>query len=342
MDDLKQLADSEGAYQPILINGAEVHPGWRECYERWETIKPHLDEAMTIMDIGSHYGYFTLNAALTDFAKTVWSMESDPRRAEIQRRVLSENKIDNAILSRHKFTLPSAQALAGSCFTADAVLLLSVAHYFPPAELPGMIEALSLISPVLIIEFPSKDEADVASRDNVQSTDIQDVLRRYYKQIELIGAGRSPKHEDVARPIYKCSNPEVYRWGRDNPDSKKHELSYYDGRWHIDGEVRRYSGMTLENLRHYGMMYPEVDAILLQAAKEYQALIDERKGAVTDIHIRNVLKSGDRLELIDFDEGVGSTMYGIPWDDYVKRTLSRGVDYHAAEFKEMWRGVWTP
>lgn len=348
IDELVELARSEGAYQPILVDDEEVSPGWRECHDRWNVIRPYLDHGQTVMDIGSHYGYFTYQIA-KEYDSFVWSIEAGDHRARIQQGMLAANKLPNVVLSKFNFTLAESELLLQTCFTADVILLLSVAHYFPPQELPEILDNLSQLAPVLIIEFPSKDEAEVAAKENVHAVDIKQLLERSYDQVELIGNGMSPKHANVNRPIYRCSRDTIKRTGAKsyigNESGRSHTVKYSPQLgWTIDGRARRFPGMTIENLRHFGIEYPGVDSTLQLAARRYDELIGKHRGAVTDIHIRNVLLTDYGIELIDYTEGIGKTIYDIPWPDYVKRTLARAAtgSYHYEEFKRMWAGTWTP
>lgn len=352
--ELVELAEAEGAYQPILIKGQKVMDGWRESMHRWEFIEPHIKSNMTVIDIGSHYGYFTTKIA-RQFKSFVWSIEADPKRAEIQRRVLAANELTNVVLSEHKWTLETTEKLLSTCFTADVILLLSVGHYFDRETMPQMFANLAKLAPTLIIEWPSKEELEVASRDFIQNTDIDKLLGDNYAHVEVIGKGRSPKHKDVDRALYRASNDTIYMASNEgisrppaksyigSPVNKTHDVQYANRDWYIDGRKRMFPGMTLDDLRHFGMTYPSLNAIIARAANAYEQLIQKRKGKVTDINIRNVLMTENGVRLIDFTEGLDSdTIYDMPMADYIERTLSRDPAFHAKEFIEMWEGTWQP
>lgn len=344
MQDIAKLARAEGGYQPVVVNGKTVSQGWRECGERWDVINPHLTPG-TIMDIGSHYGWFTYMAA--QYPDTmVWSLEADHKRAEIQREMLVANALPNVVLSECRFSPGHAAMLESTCFTADVILMLSVAHYFEEIKLREMLVSLSRISPVLIIEYPSRHESEVAERSRVQSVDIHKMLTGIYDEVKVIGYAPSPKDSVVKRPIYKATKSHINRVAKSyigNPATKLHGLKCIGGSWLIDDLFRQYPGLTLDDLRHFGpMRYPFLEATLFVAAKKYADLISERQGAVTDINIRNVLMTDDGVKIIDYYEGVGEPIYDMPWETYLTRTLNRDEAFHFREFQQMWDGTWKP
>ena len=326
MSSIADRAKVEGGYQPIIIKGQKVSEGWRESEQRWSYIKPYIGSHMTILDIGSHYGYFALQAAQHAPESFIWSIEENAERAEIQRQMLVANGPQNVVLSRHKWTLDTTEQLLKSHFRADVILLLSVGHYFDRVTMPQMFANLAKLAQTLIIEWPSKEELEVAGRDLIQNTDIDKLLGDNYKHIEVIGKGRSPKHKDINRDIYRASNDTIYLA---SSDEKTHNYTY--------------PGISIEELRPYGMVYPTVKGALSAAAAAYEDLIEVWGGRVTDINIRNVLMSTNGVQIIDFQEGLGRPfIYDMPMADYIKRTLSWDFDEVYRQFKEMWEGVWTP
>lgn len=329
MSSLTDMASKEGGYQPIIIKGEQVTEGWRESYKRWEYIKPYLNDynGLTIVDIGSHYGYFTLQAALTNGLKNfVWSIEENAERAEIQRQMLVANGPQNAVLSQHKWTIGTTEKLLQSHFRADVILLLSVGHYFDRATMPQMFANLAKLAQTLIIEWPSLEELEVASRDLIQNTDINKLLGDNYEHIEVIGEGRSPKDKNINREIYRASNDTIYFATNEN---RVHSYQY--------------PGISIEDLRPYGMAYPSPMGALSAAADCYEDLIKDRKGRVTDINIRNVLMSSNGVQLIDFEEGLDRPfIYDMPMAAYIARTLSWDAPEILAQFIEMWAGTWKP
>lgn len=317
---LLDLVKQEGGYQDIEVDGQTIYQGWKGCTDRWEIIEPHV--IGTVLDIGSHYGYFTVKSAQKGCS--VWSMEADPKRAEIQKQVLELNKL-NVPLSLMKFNLSTCGALLNSCAMIDTILMLSVAHYMD--NLPHILKALSFLTHTLIIEYPSKEETEVAERTRIQETDILSLLKDW--NVELIGYGQSP-NGGYKRPIYKCTT----QFKRTTGTPRPHTIEY-NGKFLFDGKLRRYEGYSLDLLDN--IIYPT--DLPYQAAMVYDKLIKERNGEVTDISTRNVVL-GDGLNIIDYTENLRRTIYGMPWDYYVERTLSRNIDFHTKEFTAMMNGTW--
>lgn len=83
MDELLKKIQEEGGYQDIIINGEKVADGWRECEERWNMIKDYIVPDYPVLDVGSHYGYFSARCAEQQEDRLVVSVEESYRGADI-------------------------------------------------------------------------------------------------------------------------------------------------------------------------------------------------------------------------------------------------------------------
>lgn len=333
MERMIELAKAEGSYQSIEVNGKIVVKGWRDCKQRWEIIKPHIKNHQTVMDIGSHYGYFAMKIARQYPDTLVWSVEETTKRARIQKLALQQNGFQNVILSRTSIDLLSLLKLQRTCESMDTILALSVIHYFPLKAIPEIIWAFSRLAQNLIMEFPNPEEEDVANKNLVDMLEPEYLLGLIYDSVKKIGESPSPKNPEIMRPIYLAQN---YRITRENCMSYwnsrsggHHTVEYKDLKWTISGKVKQYNGLNLANLKHFNVVYPNKNQWFKEGASRYYNLIQDTKGKVTDIHPRNLIVSHNGVFPIDYSEKVGKPIYGHIWKDYKRGILGvkeKGVE----------------
>lgn len=325
MNTLVQLAEAEGAYQDIIIDGRVVVKGYRDCSQRWKIIRPYLKNQQTVLDIGSHYGYFGMRIAKALPQAFVWSIEEESKRAEIQRMALIGNRVTNIVLSEASVSLLKLLKLQRTCEMLDTILAFSVIHYFPLEEIPEVIWALSRLAPNLIIEFPVATEDDVANKHLVDSLDPEYLLGLIYASVRMIGETPSPKDPNVLRPVYLAQNYKITRencmsyWS--SASGGHHTVTYEDATWNLDGRPRTYNGLNLANLRHFDVTYPDPAQWIREAASRYYDLIQQNNGHVTDIHPRNLIVGHSGVFPIDYSEYCGETIYDMSWSKYQEGVL---------------------
>lgn len=321
MTELLDLALQDGAYQDIIINGETILTGWRDCQKRWSIIEPYIKPNQSLIDIGSHFGYFGVRISETFPSNFVWSIEADSRRAEIQALQFVENTISTVVVSHHTLTLNDLISLVRTCETFDTILCLSTIHYFPPEEIPQVLWLFGQIAPNLIIEFPSPLETDVANKSVVDSlSDPMRILGRVYDSVQIIGSVSSPKHPDIQRTIYLAQN---YSITRDHcvpylksQTGRLHTVTFESSRWNIDKNPIMYRGLNLAHLKQFHLIYPHPEHFIKEAAERYKELITMTDGYVTDIHPRNIIVTADGSFPIDYLEGTGVPIYGKSWEEY--------------------------
>lgn len=316
---LTEMAQAEGGYQDIEVNGQKVFNGWRSCNERWDLIKPHIKPHQVVVDIGSHYGYFAAKIA-QDKTNLVWSIEPHKQRAAIQKEMLKANNLSNVILSRTEIDLVKLLHLQRTCEHFDTILCLSTIHYFPPEQIPEILWAFSQLAPNLIIEFPNAAEDDVAEKDVVDGLDAKYLLEQIYDNVQAIGTTPSPKHKDIQRTMYRATNFNITRrncssyWN--SYTGGNHVLEYEAGQWLINGRQMSYNGLNLANLSEFKVIYPNPKTWIADGAQRYYDLIRELKGQVTDIHPRNLIVAHNGTFPIDYSESTRRSIYGLPWSQY--------------------------
>lgn len=338
IENLVTLAEIEGYYQRIDIKGETIVQGYRSCEDRWKMIEPHVHGQQTVLDIGSHYGYFGVKLAEQHENSLILSMESDDKRSLIQKKIIELNELDNMLLSETKLDLLKLLKLQRTCENFDMILAFSVIHYFPVEEIPEIIRAFSQLAQNLIIEVPHLDEIEVANRDLVQQVDFGQLLESAYDSVKVIGISPSPKHPDIYRKVYLAQNHNIKRlrsssyW--DARVGKKHTISYSKAEWKIDNKSKKYTGINLANLREFNIVHPDLDKYFKLAAREYYELIQQKNGKVTDIHPRNVIIAPNGVHIIDYKENLEQDIYGLSWEEYTNTILSYDVEYLEEALKD--------
>ena len=319
--DIKDLAQAEGGYQDIVINGETVYKGWRECQDRWDIIKNYIHKNSVVLDIGSHYGYYSEKIAEKYKDNLVWSFEPSKDRAKIQKLMLQANKTKNVILTQEKVTLMLLLELSRLTEGIDTILMLSVIHYFKPNEVPTIIWLCSRIAPRLIIEVPNDDESEVAELTNVRKLEnIETFLNRYYKDINLIGKSSAPKQG--TRKIFKAENPILVKDGVvgyiGGELARTHRLVFKNSEWKLDNNKKYTIGLNLYNILHYYTIYPNLEKFKQRTAERYYDVL-KTEHIPTDISYRNAILTPFDVDIIDSKEKLGKEIYGLEWNEYKSR-----------------------
>lgn len=342
LDLLAKTAAAEGGYQDIIVGGQKIFEGWRDCRKRWQLMEPYIRDHQTIIDIGSHYGYFAGQIAATHPSTLVWSIEPEYQRAEIQKQMLRANGYPNVVLSKIALSLLDLLQLKSTCEHFNTIICLSTIHYFPPTEIAEIIRAFSNLAPTLIIEFPNRREVDVAERGTVESIDPLHLLEMAYDTVEKIGEVSSPKHPEIMRPMYLA---ERYNIDRDHCNSylynvvgNRHQLKYRaKNGWRLDGKRLKYNGINFANLREFNLAYPTAKAMANEGAERYYSLIQDNEGGVTDIHPRNLIVSNNGVFPIDYSEGTHTDIYSQSWQGYTERVKALSKKQLAEWLLKSWQ-----
>lgn len=307
MDNILDKARAEGFYQDIIL-GDQTFSGWRNCSDRWELIRDYIADQSTVIDIGSHYGYFSYRIATEKNGCLVWSFEADKRRAEIQRLMLEHNATQNVILAEKRLTLDDFVTLSRVAEGIDYILCLSVIHYYPIEQIPNIIYLFSQIASKLIIEVPTAAESDVAEPETVKKLDIiARCLDLYYKKTALIGYASSPKDASAKRAFYRAENSRML---------KKDVIPYIGGHygrphnlkfartWKLENGKPWIKGLNVNNLLKMNLACPSAADILQRGAESYHLLMES--GTVpTDIRPYNLIYTHDAVIPIDYEERTG-------------------------------------
>lgn len=327
MRTLAELALEDGNYQDVVVDGVVVVKGWRDCEDRWAIVSQYIKDNQSIVDIGSHFGYFSSHIAQNFPGSVVWSIEAGERRSEVQRMTLQENSTRNVLLSNYTLAQNDLVALVRSCETFDTILCLSTIHYFPPEQIPQILWLFGQIAPNLIIEFPSPKEIDVAEKQTVDMLDDpMRILGLAFDSVQKIGESTSPKDKSIKRSIYLAQNYEIHR---DHCVSylgaktgRSHSVLFKDAHWEIDGKTVEHRGINLAHLKKFNLVFPKPEVLIRQATLEYLYLIEKNDGLVTDIHPRNVIVTSENSVPIDYSENIGKPIYGMSWEEYYKKVNS--------------------
>lgn len=314
-EDISTLIKKEDGYQDIYINGKCIHKGWRNCEDRWKKIKPYIAGSQVVMDVGSHYGYFSQKIA-QEYDCVVWSVEGREQRAEIQRRVLEANKTENIALCQHQMKLEDFVHLARLSEGIDTIVMMSVVHYFPREHIAHILWLASKIAPRLIIEAPSPGESEVANSEMITGFKRfrGDIFERYlglfYDKVAKIGEVPSPKDKKTKRFIFRAEMNKIKRektLGSVGGELSRTHTIKWDKGWSI-GKKEWIPGIGVWTTKYFNLIYPSYDYLIRGAAEKYRELMD--KGIVpTDMRAWNCLMTPKGVEVIDYKEKVNIKNY---------------------------------
>lgn len=319
MKPIEEYGD-DARYHDLVVNGEVISKGWRECQARWDFIAPYLPSSGVIVDLGSNAGYFAQRAAESP-DRLIWSMESAPRRIEIQRDLLVENAAANVVLTAREMRILDWLKIESTTNRIDAIMALSVLEYLPPHELIETLRVFSRISPVLIVEFCDPDETGVGGDPETLRVirPFDEYLKLFFEHVEAIGETSSQIDPTKSRVIYLCRRAgplyrtDLFGWiggGR----GRRHTLAHHNGHWIMNGRVDLDVAISLWNLMYFGLAYPEPENLAAQFASVAEQAVKEYSGEVIDIHPRNTLVTPHGVKLIDLLE-----RFGVPIRDGVRR-----------------------
>lgn len=339
MKPLPEYGDT-GQYHDIRLLGETVSRGWRNCEGRWDIIAQHVPSGV-IIDVGSNAGYFTTRMS-EDPARLIWSIEGGRERAELQTDIHVENEAANIVLTTATMGLYSWLKVANSVNRIDCILALSVLEYLPPMELLETLRIFSRITPLLIVEFCDPDEAGVGgNHDTLQLIrPVDEYLRLFFADMELIGSTASNVDPTKDRRIYKCrSRLPIYRTDLvgwiGGELGRRHTLATDGRHWVLDGRVELDVAANLWNLMQFGLAYPLPDAIATAAVSECERVMDLYGGEVIDLHPRNLLMTPTGIRAIDVLEKFGCpTFEGFDPDRTLEQWNRHSVEKLATAIRE--------
>jgi protein-L-isoaspartate O-methyltransferase len=186
--------DFAGVTQDVMVNGELVHKG-RECRARLEMILPHVRQGSTVLDVGSHVGYFGIELARARGCK-VDSYEANNRFRSIQRWAVKANGVEDLVKVKGDFD-PAAMGSK----KYDVILLLAVLHYCPG----DFLKRIAAHGKKIIIEFPRPEETTALYHDLiVELSPFEDHLRKVFGEVALIGVPDAPYMPGVKRGMWLC------------------------------------------------------------------------------------------------------------------------------------------
>lgn len=286
MDNLiKQLPE---IYQDIEYQG-KTWKGLRNCEERWNLIKDHIQPHDVVLDLGSSLGYYSKKIATTYPDSLVISFESDPVMCEIQKRIFEDEGIYNVVVCNYRFGLEDLLKWANHVELFDTVLALAVLHHFPADDVEHVWNILNNMGNTLLGETTAPDEIGACGG---QSKDIVNKLLE--GNIHVLG--EVPSHTgDYKRRVWKKQNF-VNRvnldafFGVSHPD--RHKFEVYNQRINRKHIIK---GVNVWNLLHFNIVWPKPNWWKVQARKAYESL--EWK---SDVKAWNLLVTSNGLRAIDF------------------------------------------
>ena len=189
MPDLDRLLRGLSVYQDVVLDGATVRRGVRDCESRWQAIRPHLPASGTLLDIGANFGWFCLRWCAEGENRVAAAVEADLRSAAVQRFALSTHAHRRIALVTAKAGVATVDRFAAAGQRFDAVLCLSVLHWIPDHR--PMLATLGRIADRIFVEHCDPREAGAGV----------ETIRRDIGEIGPYLAGLFPEHrvERLAR-----------------------------------------------------------------------------------------------------------------------------------------------
>ena len=284
---VKQLPE---IYQDVELNGEIIAKGLRNCEERWNLIKDHINPHDVVLDLGSSLGYYSKKIAQRYPDSLVISFESDPIMCEIQAKMFQEEGIYNVVLCNYRLGKYDFVKWLSHVEIFDKVLALAVLHHYLKEDVSDIIEAL-LVMGDLIIETPPIAEVEACGGDAKEAVsnklselegewlgDVRSHLGDYRREIHLY------KYYERTR-----SNLDAF-FGVSHPD--RHRFEIKEGK--INGK-NIIKGINVWNLLHFNIVWPLPNWWKIQAKAAYECL--EFK---SDVRPWNLLVTSTGLKAIDF------------------------------------------
>ena len=300
-------------YQDVEINGELKNKGKRCCAERWDIIKPYLKSHKTFLDIGSNLGYFSIKIAREIPDSIVASVEKSREYTLKQKEIIEKNKLKNILLCNHEFSIEMAEFFSTYYDAIDVVLMFSVLHYYSPIEAEKIIKLLAQITPELIIEHPRPEEKSGGLSTVEALSPFKDTLKKYFKEVDLIGEPGSFMSPDIKRNIFRARNPQFNRIA----DDGKHKISWNktDG-WQLDNIKRDWiPGFNLHQFAMWKLEHPGLFWITIEARKAYSK-VHETNDMITDMTLRNLIFTTNGLQAIDYDDRDTWKLHGQSPESY--------------------------
>lgn len=302
-------------YQDTLdVDGNVVSSGYRDCDDRFGMLEPWLPTAGVVVDVGSNLGYFAGRVARERPDVFVWSIEGHAETADRQASIFAVDWPENLVLSNRPVRLVDLCRWARACEGFDTILALSVLHYFDADEIPEVLDLFGRLAGRVVVEWPRVDETGVANHDVVAAVDFERVLHFLFDSVQHVGTARATTDPDLERDVYVAEN---YRIERDRltpyvggEASRPHLLRYERLRWRLDRRPvdEWIPGVNLYDLLSFGVVWPEPETLIEQAAHAYCDVI-ERHGAAHDVRPWNVLVGSHGVVPIDYDETTGPSRF---------------------------------
>ncbi len=166
-DLLEQLAFGKDAlYQDILINGEAIYHGGHHCQERYDAIKPILDQydrPFTVVDIGANNGYFSLRIA-EDYDATAVMIDFTDRLEKIC--TLNTN-LDNIIYLKKQLCTEDLKLL-NQKEHFDVLIMFHVLHHIQsPDNWEDFLVELFKLADHVIIQTPPENDGFVPDKPTI-------------------------------------------------------------------------------------------------------------------------------------------------------------------------------
>jgi 2-polyprenyl-3-methyl-5-hydroxy-6-metoxy-1,4-benzoquinol methylase len=293
-------------YNDIIVDGKVLIKGARESRSRFEAINSVIPKEASVLDLGCHLGYFTIQLAYKGRDRIIVGMEGNYQRARIAAEVAEANKLNNVIILNNLFTENMALRWGRSCEAFNSILLLNVLHHCKKDQIEGIIEGISMLAPQLIIETPNVDEDSACGtkehREIIDAIKINNYVKQRIAETQTHTLKRKGKNGVLKRPMYLFQND---NWGKQvtrphyahsTPSKHNHKIEFLNGCFVHKNRVWDV-GVNIGTMVALNMVYPEKKTLFALIEKT----LNNHKGPLYDLNLWNMVYTPNGIKIIDFN-----------------------------------------
>lgn len=294
-------------YNDIVVDGKVVVKGVRESCSRLDTIDAVIPPNATVIDIGCHLGFFTIQLASRKKDRLVVGMEGNYQRAELAGAIAEANRLENVIIINNLITDQMALRWGNCCEAFNSILLLNVLHHCRIDQIPGIIKGVGMLAPQLIIETPTVNESTACGSNDlhemVELMEVDGYEKKIIAKTKSHTGGERKKNRELKRPMYSFYNrtwtKEVDRphFNHSTPSKHRHKIDFINNQFVHKKKVWD-TGVNLGTMVALNMVFPHKSRVFEMIEKTLNA----HQGPLRDINLWNMIYTPNGINLIDFDD----------------------------------------
>lgn len=294
-------------YNDVIVDGKVVIEGARECSSRLDAIDAVIPKKASILDIGCHLGYFTIQLAYKERRRVVVGMEGNYQRARLAGDIAKANKLNNVIILNNLLTDEIAFRWGRSCEAFNTILFLNVLHHCKKDRMEGIIEGAKMLAPQIIIETPHVNEMSACGtkehRKMIDAIEMAEYVKKIIAETESHTLKKREEKKELKRPMYlfynenwskRVTRPHYYHF---TPSKHNHKIDFSTGRF-IHKKKEWDAGVNLGTMVALNIVYPTKKMLFELIEKKLAA----HNGPLYDVNLWNMIYTPGGIKLIDFKD----------------------------------------